>query len=78
MYLLRSVILEELLVLPKINGFRFIFELEMVLGTIADVGFSLMKGYVLFYKILINPLVADDLITDGIGHGQICLGLEED
>ncbi len=50
----------------------------MVLSTIADVGFSLMKGYVLFYKILINPLVADDLISDGIGLGQICLGPEED
>ncbi len=50
----------------------------MVLGTVADVGFSLMKGHVLVYKIPIYPLVADDLVTDGIGHGQIRLGLEED
>ena len=63
MYLLRSVILEELLVLLKIDGFRFIFKLEMVLGTIADVGFSLMKGHVLVYEIPIHPLVADDLVS---------------
>lgn len=39
---------------------------------------AIMKGNVLVYKVPIHPLVADDLITDGIGHGQIRLGLEND
>ena len=62
----------------KINGFRFVFELEMVFGTIADVGFAFVKGNMLVYKIPIHPIVSDDLITDGIGHGQIRLGSEKD
>ena len=43
-YFLRRVILQEGLVLFKINGFCFICELKMVFGTVADIGFALMKG----------------------------------
>ena len=66
---LRSVIIQKPFILLKIDRFGFVFELEMVFGAIADVGFALVKGYVLVYKAPVYPLIADDLITDGVGHG---------
>ena len=62
----------------KINGFRLILKFEMVLGSVTDVGLPLMKGYVLVYKIPIDPLITDNFITDGIGHSQVRLGSEDD
>ena len=49
----------------------------MIFGAIADVGFAFVKGNVLIYKVPVHPIVADDLITDGIGHRQIGLGSEQ-
>jgi hypothetical protein len=61
----------------EINGFRFVYELKMVFGTLADIGFVLMKGDMFLDKIPIAPFVADNFIADGIGHGQVRLGSDQ-
>ena len=50
----------------------------MVLGPIADVGFTFVKGNMLIDKIPIDSVVADDFIADGIGHSQVRLGFKKD
>ena len=40
------------------------------------IGFTFMKGNVLVDKIPVDPVIAEDFITDGIRHGQIGLGFK--
>ena len=37
-----------------------------------------MEGHVLVDKIPVDPVIADDLVTNGIGYSQVGLGLEQD
>ncbi len=77
-HLFRSIVFKKCFKCGKINGFRFVLKLEVVLGAVSDVGFSLVKRDMFFYKIPVHPPVADDLVTDGIGHCQIGLWAKED
>ena len=49
----------------------------MIFGTIADIGFAFVEGDVFVDKIPVDPIIFYDFVTDGVGHGQVGLGVKQ-
>ena len=51
--------------------------MKLFFEAITDVGFAFFEGDMFFDKVPIDPIVANEFITNGIGNGKVGLWIEE-
>ena len=76
-HLVWRVLFEHLLEFREGQIARLFRERKLVFSAVADLRLARVERNMAFHKCLIHPTVTNDFVTDGIGHGEIGLRLEQ-